>query len=204
MRGRGAEPLVGFQGHKSLIYYSGLERGHETLCSRSAITREAPAGASPPMTISESKKRSRPEWTAVRKRFSSTVRCTAVLRSKTVLWRTASAVRPFLCIFRARRAKGFAGSARTRHLFEKGGRKLHFLTTAAIAGMKLYFLTMLSLAKYPRALSASGDSRLTWREFYLLLKPHRGRQTLFSHHAVTREAPVGASPPRSACACYAP
>ena len=154
MRGRGAKPLVGFQGHKSLIYYSGLEHGHETLCSRSAVTREVPAGASPPMTISESKKRSRPEWTAARKRFSSTVRCTAVLRSKTVLWRTASAVRPFLCIFRARRAKGFAGSARTRHLFEKGGRKLHFLTTAATAGESFTFFAPPSLAKCRRVLRA--------------------------------------------------
>ena len=127
-----------------------------------------------------------------------------VLLRKTVLWALRSGAPLCSCIVRARRAKSFAGSARTRHLFEKGGRKLHFLTTAAIAGMKLYFLTMLSLAKCLRALPASGDSRLTWREFYLLLKPHRGRQTLFSHHAVTREAPVGASPPRSACACYAP
>ena len=83
-------PLMGFQGHKSLIYYSGLERGHETLCSRSAITREAPAGASPPMTISVSKKM----------RASATV-----LLRKHILWAHRFCGTPFFHVLFARDAR---------------------------------------------------------------------------------------------------
>ena len=62
--------------------------------------------------------------------------------------------RPFCYLrwFRAQRAKGFYGALpHTPPPFEKGGRKLHSLAIAAIAGENFNFFAVLPLAKCQRA-----------------------------------------------------
>ena len=60
----------------------------------------------------------------------------------------------FSIMVRARRAKGFCGLCPHPPPFEKGGRKLHFLTIAVSAGESFNFFAVLPLAKCQRVLRA--------------------------------------------------